>query len=96
MKLFEYNPTSRVLNQTCDAQRLEGGSDAMFLHLLKTHEGRQKMLLVRHIPKSPENPKEVNFGALVYGALTELSLLMKEIFELMTDYSKSTDRHPSY
>lgn len=72
MKLFEYNPTSRALNQTCDAQRLEGGSDAMFLHLLKTHEGRQKMLLVRHIPKSPENPKEVNFGALVYGVLTEL------------------------
>lgn len=77
MKLFEFNPTSRTLSQTHDAQRLEGGSDAMFLHLLKTHEGRQKMLLVRHIPKSAEHPKEVNFGALVYGALITRSLARK-------------------
>lgn len=69
MKLFEYNPTSRTLSQTCDAQRPEGGSDAMFLHLLRTHEGRQKMLIVRHVPKSSETRREVNFGALVYGAL---------------------------
>lgn len=71
MKLFEFNPTSRTLSQTHDAQRLEGGSDAIFLHLLRTHEGRQKMLLVRHIPKSSEQLKELNFGALVHGALTD-------------------------